>query len=236
MANVIGFQKSNTGGIPATHLFLIIVVAVSLIGFMLISEQSWRDNFTALAATVAVILVLVGFALNRVNPAGWKQLFKKAEYEDHLQGQQSVIDALLSLDDNYQVLCGFTFELIHIEFLVIGPNTLAVVAKTTNREPLSVENGALMAGGKTLEKITGNLWRACHLISIVIRKGYNKEILPTPILVTSHNSTPEVAEFDGIAIVGPDKLVDILNNRHHENFPQEMAMGFTEYLYKRYFK
>ena len=90
MANIIGCHEDDTGRIPKKHLFLVSVVGVSLVGFMLISGQGWQRNLPALLVTVAVILAVIVFALNRANPMAWKQLLNRAEYERYLHGQKAL--------------------------------------------------------------------------------------------------------------------------------------------------
>lgn len=88
MPRIVGSDRFVGREIPATHLFLLVVVAVCLVGFMLIAPGNWKNDLPALGGTVVIILVLVGFALNRVNPMGWKRMFKKEEYRQQLKGKK----------------------------------------------------------------------------------------------------------------------------------------------------
>lgn len=236
MAQIVGHHRGSSQKIPVTHVFLIIVVAVSLIGFMLVSDEKWQDHILSLAGAVAVILAIVGFALNKVNPMGWKQLFQKAEYERHLQGDRRIVDALKMLGEEYTILCGFTFELLFVEFLILGPGGIFVIGKTTSSETIRVEDEVLMAGNESLAKRTGNLWRISHLVNLVIKKGYDLEIVPKPILVATHANTIEQDQYDGISIVEADELAAVVKRLSTENLRPELVQGFTTYLYQRYFK
>lgn len=236
MAHIIGYKQGSTRKIPVTHAFLIAIVAFSLIGFMLVSEENWQDHLLSLVGTVSVILVLVGFALNKMNPMGWKQLFQKTEHERDLQGEQKIVEALQTLDNEYTILCGFTFELIYVQFFILGQRGIFVVGKTTTSEPLGVENGMLMANKESLAKLTGNLWRLSHLANLVIKKGYNLEIVPKPILVTTHLHATDLDDFDGISIVKPEELASAVEEHSTMDIPPEVARGFTAYLHQRYFK
>jgi len=236
MANIIGCHRDDTGRIPKKHLFLVSVVGLSLIGFMLISGQDWQGHLPALLSTIAVILAVVVLALNRANPMAWKQFLKREEFERYLHGQKSVQDILQGLNDDYQVLCAFTFELIHVEFLVLCPGKIFVLGLITSDKPLQVENGVLMAGTDSLENVTSRLWRACHLVNLVVKKGYQKDLMPSPILVATENRTPEVNEFDSIQIITPGQLPAALEKQGEGDLPPDMVFGFTDYLVKRYFK
>ncbi len=236
MAHVVGYQRGGTRKIPPTHIFLIVIVAFSLVGFMLVSEENWREHIVSLTCAVAVILVLVGFALNKVNPMGWKRLFRKAEYELHIQGDRKIIEALETLNDEYTIFCGFTFELIFVEFLILSPHGICVVGKTTSSDSIRVEEGMILSGGKSLARLTGNLWRISHLTNIVIKKGYNVETIPQPILVASHSTRIEQKEFDGIPVVRPEELAVVVRQLSTTDIPSHVVQGFAQYLFHRYLK
>ncbi len=236
MAYIVGYKNASAKTFPFTHLFFIIIVAVALIGFMLNPADNWKEHIFSMLGTVAVILAIVGFALNKVNPMGWKQLFHKKEFQQLVKADSDIIAVLQSLDDDYCVLCDFHFELLHVEYLVLSQQGLFVIGKTTAPGPLRIEEGTLMAGTQSLAKITGNLWRVCHLINIVIKKGYSTEIMPQPILVTPRNREPAIQKFDGIAITEPASLIAEMENHTTDPLATEKLQGFAAYLEKRYFK
>lgn len=236
MAHIVGEQKQSTRRVPSTHLFLLIVVAMALIGFMLHPADSWRDNILSMLGTVVVILVIVGFALNKVDPMAWKQIFQRQEYERLVRADRSIFDQLQSLNNHYFILHDFNFELLHVDFLVLGPQGIFVISKTTSPEKLRVEDKILMAGTVSLQKQTGSLWRICHLVSMVIKKGYDIDIMPKPILVAADAHEVAVTEYDGISIVTPDSLVEEMSKHTDETMPLEQVHGFAAYLEKRYFR
>jgi len=236
MAHIVGYQNKSANGRPATHLFLIVIVGAALIGFMLHPADSWKDNVFSMLGTVAVILVIVGFALNRLNPMGWKRLFHRDEYEQLIAADQAIIEVLQSLNNRHYVMYDFNFELLHVDFLVLGPEGLFVIGKTIESEPMRVEDGILMAGQNSLQKQTDNLWRTCHLINILFKKGYNIEMMPKPIMVAANMENPNVQEFDGISIVGPKSLLKEIEDTATGTVPFEQIQGFAAYLEKRYFK
>lgn len=236
MAHIVGYRKESFKGIPTSHIFLIIIVTVALIGFMLNPADNWKDNILSMLGTVAVIVVIVGFALNKVNPMGWKRLFKKAEFERLVQADHTILASLQSLNNDHYVMYDFNFELLHVEFLVLGPQGIFVVGKLTSSEPLRVDAGTLMAGNEPLSKQTGNLWRICHLINIVLKKGYKEEIMPQPVLVATHCDSVAIAKYDGIAIMGPGDIASHIQHHAQNDIQREVVQGFAGYLHKRYFK
>ncbi len=236
MAHIIGYNTESAQKIPFTHLFFIIIVAVALIGFMLAPADNWKEHVSSMLGTVAVILVIVGVALNKVNPMGWKQLFHKKEFEQLVRADSEIIAVLRSLNDDYCVLYDFNLELLHVEFLVLGRQGFFVISKATSPDPLWIEDETLMAGTESLAKNTGTLWRICHLINILIKKGYGVEIMPKPILVTANTKQPAIQEFDGISITGTASLIEEIESHSKDSIAPEKLRGFADYLEKRYFK
>lgn len=236
MAQIVGYQQGKERKAPLTQVLLIGVVAISLTGFMLASDEKWQEQTVSLVAAVLVILALVYFALNRKNPDWWKRYLRKAEYARHLQGEKKIVEALATLGDEYTILCGFTLELIHVSFLVLSPKGIFVIGKTTSSEPIRVGQETLLAGEESLAKCTGNLWRVCHLVNLLIKKGYSTEIVPKPILVATHSGTLQEELFDGISIVKAQELASLVEALSTEAIQPNLINGFTAYLYQRYFK
>ncbi|MGD9948213.1 MAG: hypothetical protein AB7U29_06990 [Desulfobulbus sp.] len=236
MARIVGFERFAAREIPATHLFLLCVVAVSLIGFMLVAPGDWRSDLPSLLGTVAVILILVGFALNRVNPMSWKRVFHKADYQRQLAGNRTVLGVLQELGDEYLVLCCFTFELIYVEFLVFGPKGIFVIGTMYSSDPLRVDGEGLVAGHQSLQRQTGNLWRTCHLLNLVIHKGYEQELMPRPVLVATYAETVAFSEHGGIALVTPDSLLQVLQSSDGEDVPLSLVQGMGAYVRERYLR
>lgn len=147
-----------------------------------------------------------------------------------------MLDALQQLDASYQVLCCFTFELIHVEFLIFGPTGIFVVGTNHYPDALHVDNGVLMAGTHSLHRQTGNLWRLCHLVNLVIQKGYKKELMPRPILVTPNGGEGGLREFDSIALETPESLVELLTQAPLESVDEGLVQGMANYVRERYLR
>nr|WP_321464488.1 hypothetical protein [uncultured Desulfobulbus sp.] len=236
MARIVGSERFVAREIPATHLFLLSVVAVSLVGFMLVAPGDWKSDLPSLLGTVAIILVLLAFALNRVNPMGWKRVFRKADYDRQLAGKRRVLKTLQGLGEDYLVLCCFTFELLHVEFLVFGPSGIFVIGTMHAAGPLEVGEAGLMAGSHSLHRQTGSLWRICHLLNLVIHKGYKQEYLPKPVMVATHAESVAIGEYDGIAIVLPKELLELLEDSSGGEVSPALVQGMGAYVQKRYLK
>ncbi|PIE72646.1 MAG: hypothetical protein CSA20_06760 [Deltaproteobacteria bacterium] len=236
MAHLIVHRKESIKNSSTGQLFFVLVVAAALIGFMLYPMDDWKENILSTLATTCIILVVVGVALNRLNPMQWKRLFHRKKYEELIKADRRILSLLKTLTDQHYVLYDFNLELVHVGFLVLGPQGIFVVDKTIIRSSIRVEKGMLMAEKDSLQKQTGNLWRVCHLINILLKKGYNAEIMPKPILVTMNETHPDVQLFDGISLVGLESLRDEIESTDPAVIPLEQIQGFAAYLEERYFK
>ncbi len=241
MARIIGYAQSSDNRKPAAIVLLLI--AFVLTGLLLFPLEVLRGNILSIVGAVAVILSLIGLALNRTNPMLWKKIIHKKEYEELSALDAEIHQALQELDDQHSVLCNFNFELLHVDFLVLGPKGIAVIGRCLAGQPLQVADGVLMTGEDSLEKATGDLWRRCHLINLVIKKGYSLELMPKPILVLAGRQTEEaqkqeeIENFDGIAIVPPKKLIQALQAMTmKEEMSFEKIQGFAAYLEQRYIR
>ncbi len=235
MAYIVGYPKASASSSMASYLLLVVVVATVLIGFMLYPLSSWEEGIMPAASTTLAIFIIMWVALNKLNPMRWKQIFHRETYERLIKADQKIISLLRTLTDRHAVMYDFNFELLHVNFLVLGPQGIFVISKMMDSTPVRIENGILMTGENSLQKQTSELWRICHLVNIVFKKGYNAEIMPQPILVSMKNEHPAIKKFDGISLVGPETLLETINNTADCTLPFEQIQGFTAYLEKRYF-
>ena len=96
-------------------------------------------------------------------------------------------------------------------------------------------NNTLFAGDVSLETLTARLWRVCHLLNIIISKGFNElEVMPVPVLVTTEGGQPSMTEYKGISITSLDNLNDLITKKLKFKVPREEAEGFAVYLKQRY--
>jgi hypothetical protein len=182
-----------------------------------------------------VVLFVSVIVSLKLNPLGWKKVFRRSEYERLLKSEKLVIDELSKLDDNYFIINDFSFELFHVEHLVVSDKGMFVVSKNPYAGELNVANGALYSGDQSLDSVTSSLWRVCHLINIIIRKGFNNlEIMPKPVLVLPEESKSKMKDFNGIAVAGIDELNGLITSRIRFSIEREHAEGFAVFIKQRY--
>ncbi|HDP80453.1 MAG TPA: NERD domain-containing protein, partial [Spirochaetes bacterium] len=182
MANLAGSSESQISRRMTLHAgFILTVVGVLLfysLDFGVTSVFSFRG-----IVVPAVIGLLLCYVSVRLNPLGWKKIFNKREYMARMNLREKVLGELNRFDEGYFVFYDFAFELFNVDCLIISPVGLFVLAICPCSGPFVVENDILYCGEKSLERMTANMWRICHLISIVFKKNFNSDILPSPLLV-----------------------------------------------------
>lgn len=234
MAYVEGYPGSKIKGLTLRHRVFPILVFSAVLGLVFYFSEGRQMDVRTAAAILAVMAAFIIGASVKANPVAWKSVFKRPEFEKLLRLDRLVADELAKLDDDHFVIHDFRFELFHVENLVISPRGIFVVHKIPRGEPLAVRNGMLYAGDLCLEKNTSNLWRICHLIHIVFRKGYKEECMPQPILVAPEVGPVEMHDFDGISIVGLAGLRERITRGPREALGPDRVRSFSVFIKNKY--
>lgn len=235
MAYVEGNPEDRAGKTMLKHAGFIAIITFTIMGLLLIGSDDWRSELYRNLVIGGVVLFISTIVSLKLNPLGWKKVFRRSEYERLLKNEKLVIDELSKLDDNYFVINDFSFELFHVEHLVVSDKGMFVISKNPYAGELNVANGALYSGDQSLDSVTSSLWRVCHLINIIIRKGFNNlEIMPKPVLVLPGESKSEMKDFNGIAVAGIDELNGLITSRIRFSIEREHAEGFAVFIKQRY--
>jgi len=234
MAFVEGYPGEKIKGTTIRHWGFLVIVAVMLVGLMSYFSSDWKAELPSTLFTVSIILAIVLFVSHKVNPLGWKKILQRTSFERTLTQDRMIADRLAELDDSHFIFHDITFELFHVEHLVISPRGIFVIATVRRNEKLTIQKNSLFAGDDPLDKVTGNLWRVCHLVNIVIRKGFSEEVMPKPLLVSPEAESVDVGEFDGIAVMTLDRMNASIENRKEGSIPQKLVESFAYYIKKRY--
>ncbi|MBN2180041.1 MAG: hypothetical protein JW743_11510 [Deltaproteobacteria bacterium] len=234
MAYIEGYPGAKIKSTTAKHWGFIVIVTVMLVGIMAYLSKDWRAELPSIIFTVSIILAIVIFVFFKVNPMGWRKLLMRSSFDRMLRLDRMVADILSQLDDTHFIFHDITFELFHIENLVISPRGIFVISKIGNEGQLQIKDKSLYAGGELLDKLTGNVWRVCHLINIVIDKGFKEKIMPKPVLVVPEAGSVAVKNFEGITITTLDKLNEFIETQKDSKISQELVERFAFYIKKRY--
>lgn len=234
MAYVEGYPGEKTKGVTAKHIGFIVIVAIMMVGLMTYFSEDWKVELPSILTVITIILAIIVFVSFKVNPAGWRRIFRHSGLKQELEYDRMIADSLARLDDNHFIFHDVTFELFHIENLVISPRGIFVIGKIAHNENLHVKNDVLFAGEQPLDKATGDIWRVCHLVNIVMKKGFKTEIMPRPILIFPGSQPPSVTNYDGITIIPLRKLNETVEGQKGQGIKEELVHSFAYYIKKRY--
>jgi len=236
MAYLEGYPPQETSSWAAKHIALIAIVIIVFIAAMPGLSENWMSRIVSLSVPLLIILALLLYVSFKINPKGWKRLINRKSYLESMKHDRLIAEELKHLDNTHYIIHNFTFELFYIEFLVLSPAGFFVLGKITAGGGLSVKDNILFKGGRTLETLTGNIWRVCHLINIVFQKGYHAEVMPRPVLIVSESQDPEINTYDGITIVKPSGLASLISGQENKPLTLETVQSFAYYLKERYAK
>ncbi|HOO46623.1 MAG TPA: hypothetical protein PLM29_10370 [Deltaproteobacteria bacterium] len=234
MAYIEGFPVQDSYRSIVRHLAFMAIVMIAIIGFTHDSSGTWSEQTASIAVPLVIILSIMLFVSYKVNPKGWKLLLNKQEYLKNLRQDGEIAEQLLKLDDTHYIIHNITFELFHIEFLVIAPTGVFLIDKAKGSGPLEIRDAILFQNGRTMETLTGNLWRLCHLVNIILKKGYKVDIMPQPVLVIPDTDHLDIKTHDGIRIVTPSELTGLIGGIRKEVLTPEISQGFAFYIKERY--
>ncbi len=235
MAYIEGHPDERKDKSLLKHFGFIILSSTTIVALMLYFSENWKSELSTIFFIALVIVMLVVVVSVKINPQGWKKIINKADYELIIGQERRVIEKLSELDDSYFILNNFIFELFNVEHLVISENGVFVIGRVKSPEELSIINETLFAGESSLETLTSRVWRLCHLINIIIKKGFNGiDIMPKPVLVVPDSEKIAISEFNDIAITDLNGLNDLLTKKMKFKVDKDHAEGFALFMKQRY--
>ncbi len=235
MAYVEGHPKDKLTKSLFGQIGFTLIAGFAMIALMLYFSDDRLADLSAVLTIVLVISGVIGLVLYKLNPLGWKKIFNRKEFDLLMEQEIKVIEKLEELDDSYFVLNDFSFELFHVEHLVVSKNGVFIIGKVRNNDKLSVKDNTLYAGEKSLETLTGRLWRLSHLVNLITKKGFNgAEIMPKPVIVLPDRSNSSIKEFNGIRIAGINELNDVICEKLKFGVDQDLAESFAYFMKERY--
>ncbi|WP_157468569.1 hypothetical protein [Desulfatibacillum aliphaticivorans] len=233
MAQVIGYPTRQSIKKDLSGLLIMLGMAVLTAALMFDPGANLKSEvFSSLAVGAGIALVLV-FVYSRINPMGFQRIVSPKTFERNLFQDQAAADALNGLDDDAYVFHGFILELFRVEHLVISGQGIFVISKVRKNGEIAEKNGVLYCGEDTLETLTGNTWRICHLISIVLKKYFRLELMPRPVILVPEGSGGSIKESGGIAILTNGELGEFIQDKP-DCLDQETAASFAAFVRKRY--
>lgn len=210
------------------------VIALTFMGMMALGSGNLRaDSFPIVLTSLAMVLFFSLVAMKK-NPLIWLKLFRRAEFERANARNQQFRETLGALGDDCHVFQGIVLEFFRIDFLIVSPHGIFVI------KPLDRTAGDRVTKGgpdvdysDLLDKDASRLWRLCHMINMLIKKGYKANIMPAPVLVDMDGSAGLPREYRGIVILGQDTVVRHIEASGMQMAP-EMAQGFAGFINARY--
>lgn len=212
-----------------------LIAGFVLIFLMLFFSEDWKSDLYAVLTIVAVISAVIVFVLYKLNPLGWKKIFNRFEYYRYLEQEVGVIDRLKGLDDTYFILNDFSFELFHVEHLVVSKNGIFIIGKIRNSGRLNIKDNTLYSDDISQEALTTRMWRLSHLLNLIIKKGYNDlDIMPVPVIVHPDEKNTSIKDFNGIKIAGIDELKELIEKKLRFSIDNDIAESIALFMKQRY--
>ncbi|BCS95615.1 hypothetical protein DSLASN_12470 [Desulfoluna limicola] len=230
-------QGNPVDGLKQTvtrHLFLMVTVTVVLAGMMIVFSDDPMAEMATIAAITISCTAIIGFVSFRSNPLALTMLFNPARFKKAVGEEEAVIRQLETLSDRCYVFNNLTLELFRIDHLVISPWGLFVMGRVRKEGELELNNSILHAGGASLDSLCTNTWRICHLLNIVIRKGWSEEVMPSPVIVPHAGHPTQLTTVDGMDVINAEHLAAHIEKGREETIGEELVESVAAYILKRY--
>lgn len=201
--------------------------------FMLGTSENPKDDFLFVSGLSAFVFILFLVISYKTNPFAWIKLFNKKKWENIHFNVGKITNVLENLSDKNFVFNWLIIEFFKIDHLVIGNHGIFVIKAVESGNFTLDEKGNLLLDGRDFKKHTGNLWRICHMLSMIIEKGFKLEIMPVPVITVVGKNFITMDDFDGIKIIELDKLSHEIES-HGEKIKEEISSGFAWFISQRY--
>lgn len=233
MAHVIGYPARKD--VKKSIFKLCFLLSIAILAAVLAYDPTGhrlQGLYSSIAVGMGLSLAML-FVYMRVDPMGFKRLVMPKAFETHINQDLAVADILSNLSQSTFVFHNFIFELFHVEHLVVSRQGIFVISKIRESGDLHIKNDTLFCGRYSLETITANTWRISHLVSILLKKYFQTDYLPQPVLIVPDSDTSSISEFKGMALVRRRDLNAFIERRI-PSIEQETAMSFSGFITRRY--
>lgn len=233
MANVFGNREQKSLKQDLVPLGILLAVPFVVVSMMFDTQGDTMTELATVGTVGAALTMLLVFVYARINPRSLQRLFQPARFERGMALDLTVDEQLEQLDDDHYVFNSFIFELCGVEHMVISPGGIFVIGKVNRQGKLRVHHDVLFAGDTPLETLTGNTWRVCHLLNIILKKWYKFDHMPKPVLIADGDNPSDLGQYDGMSIVTLAELNGLIKDRTQEIKP-EIAYGLATFMRERY--
>ena len=216
---VIYKQAVETGGQAKKNIALVLILALTL--WVTLKTAPGGETFTSLSTGICVgaavlFFILVGF---RKNPLALLSWGKKSPHP--YLGE--LLADLAQIEGHCHIFTGMTMEFFAIDCLVLCPAGIFVIRTPKHLlgqdEPLP-------------EPETKKLWQRCHMIRMLLEKGYGQKIMPVPVLAVDADGRTDEA---GILCLCPDKIAGVISGSE-KRLDETLVQGFATFLAQRYLR
>ncbi|MCG8470602.1 MAG: NERD domain-containing protein [Desulfobacterales bacterium] len=232
-------QGSPVDGLKQTvtrHLFLMGVVSLLLAGIMIATSENPKGEVGVIFGVTLACTGLIAFVSLRSNPLALSMLFRPHHFKEAVRQEERAMEAFQGLPDDCYLFNNIILELFRVDHLVVSTRGIFVVGRIRKPGALHIHNGHLYADGHCQESLTSSTWRICHLLNIVIQKGWSKEVMPRPLIAARPDTLFSPLEIDGISVDSLHEIAKKIKNTPKGALDQELAESLAAYILKRYAK
>jgi len=212
-------QASGSG--LKKQIGLVLIIALTLWVMLATKSNSLSDKSHSLLLTVMALAVFFTLVALKKNPFSWILVPGKQQRNENFKFVARTLSALEQLGDQCHVFQSITLEFFTIDFLVLSPNGIFVI------QAVKQYNGR---DKSSLDKETARVWQRCHMINMLLKKGYDCDLMPVPLLAIN---VEEGFEHNKVAAFAPERMPVRIEKSAITMDPETLA-GFAGFIKTRY--
>lgn len=225
--------SENKAGKLSKQIVLLFVIGIVFVAVMTATSKNLTREWFVIGGVAAFMVGIFLLVSYRTNPMMWLKLFKPRKYLQIKLAIQKVTEQLEKLDDRCFAFNRLMMEFFQIDQLVVTPHGIFVIADMEAGDFSLSPEDTLLYQGKPQEKLVAKLWRTSHMINIIIKKGFETDIMPVPLIVATEAETVSVSEFKRIRILPVHEISSFIQSRKQQ-VDQNLVEGFVRFVSQRY--
>ena len=214
---------------------ILFCIGIVFAGFMITTSENIKNEWEIILGTALFMVVLFMVISYKSNPLAWIKLFRKSKFDRIILSTGEITEELRKLDDRCFVFTWLIMEFFRIDHLVITPHGIFAIAGMQNTllSPTDKNRESGMYS-PSWDKLTAKLWRICHMISILFKKGFKIDVMPIPIIVPiGGDDTALINKLKDIHVVPKGRLTQFIIDQG-EVLDIKVVEGFARFVSRRY--
>ncbi len=195
---VIHKPGRTSGSGKKKQLGLVLIIGLTLMVMLASESHGLTETARPIIPTALAVAAFFALVALKQNPLFWIPVLKRDHWQQNREIKSRTIAGLTGLGDQCHIFHGLTLEFFKIDFLIVSPFGIFVIKAAPSS--IGEDKGRL-------DRETARLWQRCHMIRMLIKKGYSRDLMPVPLIATDGEY-----EHNGVRAMTPGMISGRIQN------------------------